>query len=424
VPKYRQDELANIHKAYFTGRELADSGQMEAAIPYFDKVIGRLPRRRRDRVYRVDTPALTRRTATGIHWLPTVFRDALLAKAYCLNELGRFDDAFAVLERAAELDPENPQVYAELGFTHGSKDNIEMARTAYEIAAKLEPENTAHLRALAHIALVAEEFEKARLLAEQAIALEPENVNSLHHLAYAEYRMGNLEAAIQHLQYAFTLDPEDIDSALRLAGTLREAGRLREAVGCLHTYLGHDPHNPEALGLMSELLQADGTAPELMPHVERLLARNPRDPIALELLAWGHFQQGRQQESVAVLRRLVNFEPMQPYYHFKLGMMYQMLGNLPLAMASLLRAMALDEHGEVGSLATEAIANLDQVQIEQMLSHAEHDPVFRYHLHQNPELTIRQSGYLLSPLGMQMLDAFEAEDGPGFSRDMRTPTIH
>ncbi|MHB9026339.1 MAG: tetratricopeptide repeat protein [Armatimonadota bacterium] len=422
LPKYRQEELEHIQQAYVTGRELADAGMIEDAIPYFDQVLGRLPRRRRDRVYRVGESL--RADVDDIFWLPTVFRDALLAKASCLNEMGQFDDAFALLKRAREIDPENPRVYAEIGFTCGSRDDLEQARAAYCTAIELEPDNPAHFRALAHLALQVDEFDEARTLAQRAVELEPANISALHHLAYAEYRLGNLGIAIRVLEKAVSLDTADLDSALRLAGTLREAGRLREAIACMNIYLQHDLDNPEALGMMTDLLQQDGMAPELMPHVERLLERNPRDPIGHELLAWGYFQQGKTDEAVATLRRLVTIEPMQPYYHFKLGMLYQALGNLPLAMASLMRVIALDGDGDIGRMALEAISNLDQVQIEQLLARAGTDPTFRYRLQQQPEATLNQSGYLLSPFGLQMLHTLDFDREIEAAREMRPHTIN
>lgn len=423
MPKYRQDELKTIERAYSIGRELADAGLLEDAITHFDEVLGHLPRRRRDRVYRIG-PAVRRLPGQDVLWLPPVFRDALLAKAYCLNELGHFADAFPLLERAVELDPDNPLVYAEIGFAHGTQENTALARAAYLHAAELEPSNPAHPRALAHLALVSEDFAQARDLALNTLAMEPDSVPSLHQLAYAEYRLGNLEVATRTLQRAVELAPDDQESTLRLAGTLREMGRIRDAITCLHAFIARDPLNPEVLGLMTDLLQQDGTTPELIPHAERLLARNPNDPTAYDLLAWGFYQQGEPRKSLDALRRLVALEPTQPYHHFKLGMLCQSLGHLPLAMASLLRAMALDADGEVGQMAAEAISSLDQVQVEQLLARAELDLGFRHRLRHDPERTLQQSGYLLSPLGFQLLQSLGLGTGAEEPLDRRARTVH
>ena len=118
---------------------------------------------------------------------------------------------------------------------------------------------------------------------------------------------------------------------------------------------------------------------------------------ALDLLAWGHYQHGQLADALAMLKSLVHLEPLQPHHHFKIGMIYEVQGNLPLAMASLLRAASLDEAGEVGTMATEAVTNLDQVQIEQVLMRAESDPQFRRLLQHDPECTLLQTGYMLAP---------------------------
>lgn len=423
MPKYRQNELKFIHQDYLSGREMIDAGLLEDAIPFFDRVLIYLPRRRRDRIYRFAGPA-TPPKKDGTLWLPTVFRDALLAKVYCLNELGRFTDAYSLLERAIELDPENPQVYAEIGFAYGALDNLEMARMAYARALELEPENPAHLRALAHLALLAEDFDDALSLAQRALALEPDSVHSLHQLAFARYSLGNLDGAIRTLERAREIDPYDHETVLRLVGSLREAGRIREAIIRVDHYLQHDSADPETLGIMTDLLQQDGTAPEIFSHVQRLLARNPRDPSALALQAWGYYQHGQMTEALEVLRRLIPLEPLQAHHHFKLGMVHEALGNLPLAMASLLRANVIGKDDEVGQMASEAIHHLDQVQIEQLIMRMGIDPLFRARLQREPEQTLLQSGYLLSPLGLQMLLSFDLSRDGEAVMDLRARTVH
>ena len=421
LPKYRPDELNTITHAYLAGRELIDAGLLEDALPYFDRVLGRLPRRRRDRVYRIEGTTLP---AEKVSWLPPVFREALLAKVYCLNELGRFRDACSLLQRAVELDPENPQIYAEIGYAHGAQDDVEAARQAYTRARALEPQNPAHLRALTHLALLGEKFAEAQTLAQLALEIEADSITSLHQLAYACYRQGATERAIRVLERAVQLAPSDRESVLRLVGTLREVGRVRPAIEFLEAFLLLEDDDPEATGLMTDLLQQDGLAPQLFTHAARLLARNPRDPNALDLLAWGHFQRGEPKEALEMLRRLVLLEPMSPHHHFKLGMLYETLGNLPQAMASLLRANALDEEGEIGKMALEAVSNLDQVQIEQLLARAESDAHFRYRMQSNPEQTMLLAGYLLSPFGFQMLQSFDFSRESGTGMDLRPRTIH
>jgi tetratricopeptide (TPR) repeat protein len=422
VPRYRRDELENIERAYHAGRERADAGALEDAIAFFDVVLGRLPRRRRDRIYRVRHTA----SPAGDHilWLPAVFRDALLAKAYCLNEMGHFDDAYPLVQRAVELDPENPQVYAELGFMHGTRDDYASARDAYRQAAELEPLNPGHLQALAHIALLDGDYREARGLAQRALALDPVSLIALHQYAYAEYRLGNLDGAIVALKRAVELAPLDRETVVRLAGSLREAGRIHEAIASMEALIAAGDDDPEALGLMAELLQQDGAVPQVLAHAERLLARNPHDPSGYELLAWGHFQQGNLPGALAATRRLVQLDPMQPHHHFKLGMLYQGLGDLPHSMAALQRAAVLAGDGELSPMAAEAVGALDHMQMEHIVVRAEMDAEFRARLRHDPEMALRHAGYLLSPAGQQALLNLDLDPTSPFAPDLRPRYVH
>lgn len=406
MPKFNQTELESIKQAFHTGRQLADAGSLEDALGYFDVVLRRLPRRRRDRVYRIEGTS-ARRHSDNVLWLPSIFRDALLAKAFCLNELGRPDDAFVLLERAVELDPENPQIYAELGFTLSSQDNLELAHSAYVYASELEPSNPAHYRSLARLALMAEQFEEARVLARHALEIDAGSITALHHLAIAEYRLGHFDDAVQTLETACSLSPADPESIRRLAVALRDSGRLREAIQRVDAFLTAGDPDPDTQGLLTELLQQDGAAPELVTHARRLLQQNPVDFAAMDLLAWGYYQQGYLLEAKDVLNRLLQFDPEQSYHHFKLGVVQQALGELHAAMASFLRAATLGQGGEVESLAIDAISALDQVQLEQVLTRAKDDAPFRRQLQRDPELTLHQAGILLSPFALVMLQSLD-----------------
>lgn len=405
VPKFKSAELASITEAYHTGRELVDAGLLEDAIRYFDEVLRRLPRRRRDRTYRIARDAAQR--SQGVLWLPPVFRDALLAKAFCLNELGLLEDAFVLLQRAAELDPENPQIYAELGFTFSSQDNLADARAAYLHAVELEPKNPAFQCALAHIALLEDRFEEARERATIALEADENSVQAMHQLAFAEYRLGRLEEAIRVLERACALAPEDAENVRRLAMVLHESGRSREAIDFMHAYLRESEGDPELLGLLTELLQQGGASDEMIGHARRILESNPRDAAAMDLLAWGNYQQGNLAEARTVLAQLVQLYPDQAFHHFKLGVILQALGELKAAMVSFLRATALDPDGEMARMSNDAISVLDRVQIEQIVRRAKHDAPFRYRLQRELELVLHQTGYLLSPLGLMLLQTVD-----------------
>jgi tetratricopeptide (TPR) repeat protein len=410
MPRYRPEELDHIHQAYVTGCELAKSGSWEDAITCFDEVIGKLPRRRRGMVYRIEHPADRPTANQGVHWLPPVFRDALLAKAFCLNELGRVDDAFVLLERAVELDPENPQVYAEIGFVHGSHDDLVRARLAYETAMSLEPDNPMHLSSLAQIALLEEAFAEAQELALRALGLDPTAIGPLHQLAFAAYRLGHPEAAIEALTRAVELHPDDQESVLRLAGTLRENQRIDQAIALLQTYIERQPQDSQVIGMLVELLQLAGQGDAALPLIENLVAHAPHDVIALDLLAWGYYRQNRLEAAEHTMRRLAALEPYQPAHHFKLGILLQADGKLREAMACFQRASALDVGGDMRQTIGEAIAALDQVQISQIFARCATDDTFRRHLALHHELALHQAGYLLSPFGLQYLQAVDQGD--------------
>lgn len=422
VPRYRRDELESFQQAYLTGRQLADAGALEDAIACFDKVLGKLPRRNRRRAYHIVSTAFPR--GADVLALPAVFRDALLAKAYCLNELGRFDDAFAVLQRALELDPENPRVYAELGFTHGERKDLAHARQAYRHALDLEPDNPDYLRALAHIALIDDDYDAARACAERALTIDAGFVPCLQQIGYIEYRQGNANEALRVLRHAVSLAPDDREVLLPLASILREQDEVRGALLLLAPYVDAHPDDPDAMELLLEVLQQDEFGGEAIALIQHLLTVHPDHLPALDLLGWGYYRMGQLPEALAVVNRLVTLDPAQPHHRFKQGIILQALGDFPGAMAAFMRVPHMDAPADLKSMAAEAISTLDRAQLEHLLARLRMDATFRECLLLRPEAVLHQAGYLLSTIGVQMLLALDFNDDGSGLPVPPAPTVH
>jgi len=62
---------------------------------------------------------------------------AHLYRGEALHLLGRIDEALAALERASELDPDNPRVYQTLGMIYDKRRDPEQAARMYKRAAEL-----------------------------------------------------------------------------------------------------------------------------------------------------------------------------------------------------------------------------------------------------------------------------------------------
>jgi TPR repeat len=99
----------------------------------------------------------------------------LVQKAVQARAAGHSDETIADLRRAAELDPENPDLHRELGITF----------------------------------LLMKDWERARVEYLEAIKHDPTEAESHNGLGYALEKLGEIEAAANEFRTATRLEPDD-----------------------------------------------------------------------------------------------------------------------------------------------------------------------------------------------------------------------
>jgi tetratricopeptide (TPR) repeat protein len=117
----------------------------------------------------------------------------LVQKAVQERTAGQSDQAVADLRRAAELDPENPDLHRELGITF----------------------------------LLMKDWERARVEYLEAIKHDPSEAESHNGLGYALDKMGEIGAAANEFRKATRLDPDDDSYRQHYIETLAEIEVLK-----------------------------------------------------------------------------------------------------------------------------------------------------------------------------------------------------
>lgn len=101
--------------------------------------------------------------------------EALSMRATCLEQLDRGDEALEALERAYELDPDDPSINNNLGYFYADR-GIELARAERLIREALTdlPEETAFLDSLGWVFYKQGRFQAAARVLERALGMGPE----------------------------------------------------------------------------------------------------------------------------------------------------------------------------------------------------------------------------------------------------------
>ena len=130
----------------------------------------------------------------------------------------------------------------------------------------------------------------------------------------AAYRNGDYGTALTKLSYYLAHQQDDLEALLAFAETRAQIPdvnnqHLVSAIGLYRAALQLDPQNREVLGQLLELYRRTGWRAETTDMADRLLALDPRHVDALRAKSVALFQQGRLEEALTLVERLIEVEP-------------------------------------------------------------------------------------------------------------------
>jgi tetratricopeptide (TPR) repeat protein len=159
---------------------------------------------------------------------------------------GNFSLAKEQLEKAAELDPANPAIAAELGAAYSAVGDVRAAKAAYRRAASLAPEQPEFWQLLAQFAL-GREMELNTLAipaARNAASLDSGQAAALDVLGYAHLLAGNSLLAERLLLQSYRIEPARPQTLLHLGQMRLMQGEIQMARRSLQLAVALDPQGP------------------------------------------------------------------------------------------------------------------------------------------------------------------------------------
>ncbi len=307
---------------------------------------------------------------------------ALRGLGEALYRAGRYAEALARFEAAAQADPDDTSATVGVAKTQLS---LERVREATALLAKLrashaqsylvnywygaaleamgnrEEAEKAFLSAIdvggkepaaidAYIALALlknqqgrrEEAQKLLDAAREKLPVAPRILLAIGQLSLSE---GRYEAAIGDFRQALKLDPTDISATFRLGVALRKNRVFDEAMSCFDEVAKVD-HEYPGLALERGLLyETSGRTEEALKSFEDALAKAPSDADLMLRVGCGKVAAGRPKEAEALLRKVLDQRPMSAETHHCLGRAQLLEGtNLAQALRTLERAVELDPY--------------------------------------------------------------------------------
>ena len=150
--------------------------------------------------------------------------DALNALGIAYGRSGRAKDALAVFDRGLKIDPDNPMLHENIGAIHLDAGQLTAARDEFTRAIRANPASAQGHAGLATVAFKSGDREVALASWKRAVELDPTNWDALYNLGVQLLRVGRVAEARPHLERFVRTAP-----ASQYAKDIREiSAELRE----------------------------------------------------------------------------------------------------------------------------------------------------------------------------------------------------
>lgn len=210
-----------------------------------------------------------------------------------LAEQQRFEEAIALYERAAQMEPGLPEPLINLGVVHHLEKDHAGALNYLRAALERDPENADARVNLGRVLIAAGDLDQAAHHLAKALERAPKHADAHNQMGIVLKRRGRLPAAERHFREAIRLEPDSAEALNNLGAVMEDRGRTDEAI--------------------QYYLAAIGAMPEPSAHVN---------------LGRVFVRRGQDEEAVAHLERALELDPESAYAHRELGRILLRRGNL------------------------------------------------------------------------------------------------
>jgi adenylate cyclase len=190
-------------------------------------------------------------------------------------------------EEAIALDPEYPEAYTMVGWTHwldvwleSSRSPREAIRRAFELARKsvaLDDSCQPAYSLLSNLYLIQRQHEKAIEEAEKAIALDPNSADAYALLGQVLFFSGKPEEAVLSIEKAIRLNPIAPSWYWQMIGmAYREMGRYEESITACKKAIHRQPDNLIAYLVLTATYSLLGREDEARVAAAEILRISPK----------------------------------------------------------------------------------------------------------------------------------------------------
>ena len=262
--------------------------------------------------------------------------------AQTLGRLQRFDEAFAAIEIARELDPHEPSYYCVLGRLQADWGSIDAAKTSYRQAIQLSVDTDYAINQLMLLSTTAQERRAELEFIRQELMRQVMFGDGL--LAWRDQAKGTLEPeeCLTLLKAALAARPDLWQSWSAVTGQLVELQQLDEALAHAQQATERFPLMPRIWYDLALVHQARLERAGEIEALRQALSISPGWGMAAQQLADVYIREGELPQARELLERATTHTPLDPYNHGCLADVLWKMNEREQALERVRRAVTLE----------------------------------------------------------------------------------
>jgi tetratricopeptide (TPR) repeat protein len=358
----------SVYALSYTGFCLGALGQYERAIEFNDRVLqiqsdSAYAHAQLGRMFMyVGRPKEATESLTRAFRIQPKHRTDLsyqLAFARANADLGKVDEALAAYKEAAELDPENVEAQAGIGWALLESGDFPKAESQLRAAITLDPNYASPYGILGKLLRDLGRDDESISLWERHVALTPEDSYAQASLSWALSGVGRFRDALHSFHVALELKPDfPLDYSIGLCHLhLRE---YAESIEAAERFLsGQADADAYSLIASAKLGQTDYEG--ALCAARQATDMNPMLHEAWHNLGIAYFEMGEFQHAAASFQEVFELGRSIPDTHLLFGLASLKLGNVPAALeqCQLLHALDAQKEQELRDVASGSKRQMD-----------------------------------------------------------------
>lgn len=193
----------------------------------------------------------------------------LQTQAIALARQGNLQDAIALWQQLAQIDPQGAATWNNLAIAHYKLGAYGEAIAAGQRAVAIDPDHAGYRVNLGAALKKLDELELAVEHYRHALRLERDRADARRNLANALEKLGEVIEAETLLRGLLETDPTNAELHHAIGNVLWEQGRYEDAIVCYRTALTHRPHFPEVRTNLGMVLLTLGDWRRGLPDYEQ-----------------------------------------------------------------------------------------------------------------------------------------------------------